>query len=145
MHKLTSTSAASTPVALSHPGPRQAALEYFHGEVGPYWPCEIDGVQGILTVQIEDKGVEFLPDAIADADLAKMHRCAPLLPPPGDEVTRRLIRALRLERQNGDTRLGRELVAILSNHCGERGDNEGAVETLQRIIRERDAARGQLG
>ena len=31
-----------------------------------------------------------------------------------------------------------ELVTILSRHCGERGDNEGAVYTLERIIRERD-------
>ena len=37
-----------------------------------------------------------------------------------------------------ETKLERELVAILSRHCGERGDNEGAVETLNRIIRERD-------
>lgn len=29
-----------------------------------------------------------------------------------------------------------ELVAILSEHCGEHGDNEGAVETLNRIIKE---------
>lgn len=30
------------------------------------------------------------------------------------------------------------LIHILSRHCGERGDNEGAVETLERIIRERE-------
>jgi hypothetical protein len=36
--------------------------------------------------------------------------------------------------------LGRELVAILSHHCGERGDSESAVETLNRIIRERGSA-----
>jgi pantoate kinase len=28
-----------------------------------------------------------------------------------------------------------QLVRILINHCGEEGDNEGAVETLQRIIK----------
>ena len=28
-----------------------------------------------------------------------------------------------------------QLVKILSNHCGEDGDNEGAVETLERIIK----------
>jgi hypothetical protein len=33
-----------------------------------------------------------------------------------------------------------QLIAILAKHCGERGDNEGAVETLCRIIRERDEA-----
>lgn len=36
--------------------------------------------------------------------------------------------------------LEKQLVAILQNHCGERGDNEGAVETLERIIKERDKA-----
>lgn len=30
------------------------------------------------------------------------------------------------------------LVQILQRYCGERGDSEGAVETLERIIRERD-------
>ena len=34
--------------------------------------------------------------------------------------------------------LEKQLVSVLMNHCGERGDNEGAVETLERIIRERD-------
>ncbi len=32
----------------------------------------------------------------------------------------------------------------LAQHCGERGDNEGAVATLERIIRERDSASVQL-
>lgn len=36
------------------------------------------------------------------------------------------------------TPLGNELVNILQNHCGEHGQSEGAVETLERIIRERD-------
>jgi len=39
-----------------------------------------------------------------------------------------------------DARLGRELVQVLQRHCGARGDSEGAVQTLERIIRERDAA-----
>ena len=38
--------------------------------------------------------------------------------------------------------LGNKLVAILSYYCGERGDPEGAVETLNRIIMERAAERG---
>ena len=38
--------------------------------------------------------------------------------------------------------LGSKLVAILSYYCGERGDPEGAVETLNRIIMERAAERG---
>lgn len=37
-----------------------------------------------------------------------------------------------------DAALGKQLVAILLNHCGEHGETEGAVETLNRIIRERD-------
>ncbi len=60
MFKLTSESAASTPVALTHPGPRQAALEYFHGEIGPAWACEIDGVAGYLTALPEEGGVRFV-------------------------------------------------------------------------------------
>lgn len=32
-----------------------------------------------------------------------------------------------------------ELISILSNYCGERGDSESAVETLTRIIHERDS------
>lgn len=32
----------------------------------------------------------------------------------------------------------KELLEILIRVCGERGDNEGAIETLERIIRERD-------
>lgn len=33
-----------------------------------------------------------------------------------------------------------QLVHVLQEHCGERGDNEGAVETLRRIIKEREEA-----
>jgi len=49
------------------------------------------------------------------------------------------------ERLNQEARLGRELVEILSHHCGESfggepGTSEGAVETLNRIIRQRDQA-----
>ena len=29
-----------------------------------------------------------------------------------------------------------KLIKILSNHCGETGENEGAVETLHRLIKE---------
>ena len=36
-----------------------------------------------------------------------------------------------------DAALGKQLIAILSHYCGERGDNEGAVETLNRILHER--------
>lgn len=34
--------------------------------------------------------------------------------------------------------LEHDLVEILSRYCGERGDNEGAVDTLARIIDERN-------
>lgn len=37
-------------------------------------------------------------DQISDDELVKMHRCAPLLPPPGDEVARELVGALQTER-----------------------------------------------
>jgi hypothetical protein len=42
----------------------------------------------------------------------------------------------RMTEQNRLTYL--ELIDVLSHHCGERGESEGAVETLERIIRERD-------
>lgn len=32
------------------------------------------------------------------------------------------------------------LIALLTNHCGQRGQSEGAADTLRRIIRERDSA-----
>lgn len=38
----------------------------------------------------------------------------------------------------------RNVVNILQDHCGEKGDNEGATETLQRIVRERDAYLAEL-
>lgn len=50
---------------------------------------------------------------------------------------------LELANQVLDAGLGRRLVEILSRHCGETGESEGAVETLQRIIRQRDDAIGQ--
>lgn len=37
------------------------------------------------------------------------------------------------------TSLEQELVEILGKYCGERGETEGAVETLKRLIRERDS------
>ena len=37
-----------------------------------------------------------------------------------------------------DEKTYNELISVLGQHCGQRGDNEGAVETLKRIIRERD-------
>lgn len=38
-----------------------------------------------------------------------------------------------------DEELLYQLVKILSNHCGEDGDNEGAIATLERIIRKAKA------
>lgn len=43
-----------------------------------------------------------------------------------------------------DARLGNELVEVLLPHAGEAGNDEGAVEALQRIIAERDQARAEL-
>jgi len=38
----------------------------------------------------------------------------------------------------------RKMLDILMNHCGETGENEGAVETLERIIKERDEYKLEL-
>lgn len=48
------------------------------------------------------------------------------------------------QKFGGEEDLGGALVAILSEHCGEAGESEGAVETLERIIKERDTARDEL-
>ncbi len=41
----------------------------------------------------------------------------------------------KINKQNQeDAELCQQLIKILSNHCGETGNNEGAVETLNRII-----------
>lgn len=45
----------------------------------------------------------------------------------------------KLQRPNPDS-LEYQLTEILSRHCGERGRSEGAVDTLCRLIGERDAA-----
>jgi len=37
-----------------------------------------------------------------------------------------------------DMKLLSELIGILQEHCGERGNSEGASDTLRRIINERD-------
>ena len=42
---------------------------------------------------------------------------------------------------NGSPPLEGELARILSHYCGERGNSEGAADTLRRIICERDTAR----
>lgn len=42
------------------------------------------------------------------------------------------------------TALTMALISILSNYCGEAGTSEGALETLQRIIAERDALKAAL-
>ncbi len=44
----------------------------------------------------------------------------------------------RLISEATDGGLYKELIDILQRHCGERGESEGAVETLQRIILERE-------
>lgn len=37
-----------------------------------------------------------------------------------------------------ETKVEKELIAVLIRYVGERGDNEGAVEVLERIVQERD-------
>ena len=39
-----------------------------------------------------------------------------------------------IELKEEDGNLCRQLVKILMNYCGETGENEGAVETLERIL-----------
>ena len=43
-----------------------------------------------------------------------------------------------MNTQNVSKELEKQLVEVLSHHCGEHGQSEGALETLERIIRERD-------
>ena len=38
--------------------------------------------------------------------------------------------------KNSDVNTYDELIKILLNHCGETGENEGAVDTLNRLIKE---------
>lgn len=40
--------------------------------------------------------------------------------------------------KSGYSSLEYKLVCILQRHVGERGDNEGAVEVLERILHERE-------
>jgi len=41
----------------------------------------------------------------------------------------------KAEMQN-EIETSKKLIAILSNFAGEKGDNEGAVETLERLVKE---------
>ena len=50
-----------------------------------------------------------------------------------------ILRTLGLRLLLEPTELENQLISILIKHCGQRGDSEGAVETLNRIIMERDA------
>ena len=61
--------------------------------------------------------------------------------PPDRRKARRRQSDLTASAERSDKGLQDQLIGILQNHCGERGDSEGAVETLNRIIRERDAYR----
>lgn len=47
----------------------------------------------------------------------------------------------KLLNRKTNEKLGEELCRILINYTGERGQNEGAVECLHRIIAERDKGR----
>jgi hypothetical protein len=62
-----------------------------------------------------------------------------------DRVSAEVWEGAKSEAQRGkDAKLLSDLLGVLSEHCGERGDNEGAVETLRRVIAERDA-KGTMG
>ena len=43
--------------------------------------------------------------------------------------------------ESPDAALGRELTARLSKYCGETGVDEGAVQTLDRLVKESELAR----
>lgn len=55
-------------------------------------------------------------------------------------IPKRIRRRLKIKPMT----LEQQLCEVLMEHCGQRGDNEGAVDTLYRIIRERDAAMTKL-
>lgn len=48
------------------------------------------------------------------------------------------------QRTCAGERLANALCSLLAKHAGERGDNEGAVETLERVLKERAAAKAEL-
>lgn len=56
------------------------------------------------------------------------------------------IHALKEEnlRLREDKRLANELCGLLSKHCGEAGDSEGAVDTLERLLKELKRVRLEL-
>jgi hypothetical protein len=59
---------------------------------------------------------------------AKIGKFGQLVPPPAEV----------LEGEGMDVENIHELIAVLSHHTGERGNNEGAIDVVKRIIRERD-------
>jgi len=87
------------------------------------------------------------PDSPPPADTASpaegsVSELAAIVDLVGSDAPADKVRAL-LEmagRDEIELRLGRELVALLSEHAGERGESEGAADALRRIIRERDEA-----
>jgi hypothetical protein len=68
MHSITFTTStdARHPVSLCHPGPIDAACDYFHGEVGPAYPVILDGKAGSFTANADathkDGDVRFVED-----------------------------------------------------------------------------------
>ena len=52
--------------------------------------------------------------------------------------------ATELKAVLADVALCDQLCKVLSGYCGERGTSEGAVETLERCLRERDIAHANL-
>ena len=56
------------------------------------------------------------------------------------QKTSRAEKAVRELDQRRNVELAMDLCRILCQHAGERGDSEGAEDTLRRIIRERELA-----
>lgn len=67
MHVCSFNNAASTPTTLTHEGPLDAAVVYFHAQTGPQWTVTIDGTPGHFT-HIGETGADapaprFVPEA----------------------------------------------------------------------------------
>jgi len=50
----------------------------------------------------------------------------------------------RVQTNQQDAETHASLIRLLSNHCGERGQSEGAIDTLVRIIAELERAEARL-
>lgn len=67
MHTCAIVDICDNAKTLRHAGPRQEAIDVFHGSIGPQWPVVFDGVAGHFTVRDESVGVEFVATLAAAA------------------------------------------------------------------------------